>query len=306
MFKKIMPVVVLVAATACFEAPSPWQLDALVDTTQDAQRPADIPTDAKKADAISDVAVPDGLGEDGKLAIDLPDVFELTDAPFGDADLSTDIPIDLIQPDLSDVSETMDGTGNDAVYDALFDAETEGDYVSGDAGEGVCTPDCEEKQCGPDGCGGICGSCGDGGECLANSQCQCFTLECLDTCCLEDEICCELDDECDQPGCCLPSCEGKLCGSDGCNGSCGSCDPGYFCGLGPDGSDCQADCNALCQDLDCGPAGAADECDCGGCDDDNACTDDTCALSGLCQYMPNFAGCNDNNPLHLERPLRFR
>lgn len=31
---------------------------------------------------------------------------------------------------------------------------------------------------------------------------------------------------------CVPSCQGKLCGDDGCGGSCGGCSDGQFCQFG--------------------------------------------------------------------------
>ncbi len=96
---------------------------------------------------------------------------------------------------------------------------------------------------------------------------------------------------CPEAGCCLPTCEGKVCGFDGCQGSCGSYQDGYGCESGV----CEANCELLCIDKECGAAGLDDECDCGGCDDGNPCTDDDCAPGQLCSNVPNAKDCNDEN-----------
>ncbi|MCX7943190.1 MAG: hypothetical protein N2746_01605 [Deltaproteobacteria bacterium] len=79
-----------------------------------------------------------------------------------------------------------------------------------------CTPNCFGKQCGPDGCGGTCGSCGDLQRCNANGVCECEYLSC-------GGVCCGVDEVCDNNVCCLPDCNNKECGHDGCGGSCGDC-----------------------------------------------------------------------------------
>lgn len=94
------------------------------------------------------------------------------------------------------------------------------------------------------------------------------------------------------PDICTAECEEKVCGDDGCGGSCGECEAGYVCG--EEGA-CQADCEVLCEEPECGPAGLDEECDCGSCDDDNLCTDDVC-LEGTCHFVDNTAQCDDGNP----------
>ncbi len=75
--------------------------------------------------------------------------------------------------------------------------------------EGECQPsDCADlgKECGTwdDGCDGTvdCGGCPDGQVCDENGQCE---------------------------GDCIPSCDGKECGDDGCGEECGTCMDGWAC-----------------------------------------------------------------------------
>jgi len=83
-------------------------------------------------------------------------------------------------------------------------------------GEG-CTPNCTDKLCGGDGCGGECPNyCGsqtcdfETGLCIGEVACP--------PPCLTTEICFN-------GYCCVPDCEGKDCGLDGCGGECpGECE----------------------------------------------------------------------------------
>ncbi len=105
----------------------------------------------------------------------------------------------------------------------------------------ACKVDCAGKTCGPDGCGGSCGSCPTGKDCNSGT-CTCPLTK--DTICCDKSLC--LLDSCGQVGpplypctygcsdgqCsapCQPSCVGKVCGSNGCGGSCGSCQTGFGC-----------------------------------------------------------------------------
>lgn len=76
-------------------------------------------------------------------------------------------------------------------------------------------------------------------------------------------------------------CEGKVCGPDGCGGQCGSCDPNFDCGQ--DGQCYPGDCQPLCEGKVCGP----DKCggQCGICPGVKLCDTDT----GLCEDNP----CDD-------------
>ena len=84
-----------------------------------------------------------------------------------------------------------------------------------------CVPDCEGKSCGDDGCGGSCGECGFDTECTPAGSCVGGATG---------------DDIVGEPGGdgeCYPSCEARICGDDGCGGSCGVCPEEYGCT--PDG-----------------------------------------------------------------------
>lgn len=107
--------------------------------------------------------------------------------------------------------------------------------------EDPCAASCQGFECGTvDGCPcGTCGgdqTCSGEGVCEAPDQCLelCLGLECGE---LEGCICgtCGEGLACTDGGCeCLPSCDKKKCGSNGCGGSCGDCPEGKECGL--DGS----------------------------------------------------------------------
>jgi len=124
------------------------------------------------------------------------------------------------------------------------------------------------KECGDDGCGGSCGTCGESMKCTIGGQCgadACYGVDLeKNTCSLDGQylyICNEgppqsllkLDcyaqtgAECGTRGCdchfnpwsqqneciekppCVPDCEGKECGDDGCGGVCDTCDGGWAC-----------------------------------------------------------------------------
>ena len=103
----------------------------------------------------------------------------------------------------------------------------------------ACVPDCEGKSCGDDGCGGTCGSCDEEGavceEAPASLDALLTALEkCAgttgaagpaaparrDSPALEGVVC---------SNACVPECDGKTCGDDGCGGSCGDCAEGEMC-----------------------------------------------------------------------------
>ena len=72
------------------------------------------------------------------------------------------------------------------------------------------------------------------------------------------------------PGC-QPDCAGRVCGGNGCGGSCGTCSPGSACS---DAGTCEA-CEADCTGRECGDDGCSGSC--GTCSPGSACSDEgTC------------------------------
>ena len=167
----------------------------------------------------------------------------------------------------------------------------------------TCTPACGDKVCGPDGCDGTCGACGAGTVCDGGA--------CVDAGCGPDVGCPEgyecKDAVCVEIPVCVPSCGDKVCGPDGCEGSCGACGSGTVCdtgacvdaGCGPDvgcpeGYECKDAvcveipvCTPHCEGKACGP----DDCggSCGACGagtvcnaDTGACVDAGCATTADC------------------------
>lgn len=98
----------------------------------------------------------------------------------------------------------------------------------------------------------------------------CFCDNELDGVC-PDEVC-SFD-----PDCCVPSCEGRECGSDGCVGSCGTCPSGHSCSEGT----CVEGCTPTCGSRVCGPDGCGGTC--GECPPRYECAPDRarCACSPL-------------------------
>jgi hypothetical protein len=176
--------------------------------------------------------------------------------------------------------------------------------LCGDCGGGVCQqgscclPQCDGADCGDDGCGGSCGVCDDGLPCTAEA---CVAGLCAydlsPVYCFIDGLCVpsgtvEPGNPCawcwptEEPGAwsprtegaacgggvcqggvcaCTPDCAGKVCGDDGCGGTCGACGGQGLCVEG------------VCA---CTP-------DCGG---GKACGDDGCG--GSCGDCPPGEACN--------------
>lgn len=162
---------------------------------------------------------------------------------------------------------------------------------------GACTPDCSGRMCGDDGCGGSCGTCAATRTCSAAGQCDCSgtRTECGASCVLLDRSrnhcgacnnACAANEDCVGGACqCVPDCTGRMCGDDGCGGSCGSCGAMRVCGAGGSCM-CSAgldDCGGNCTDV------RIDEANCGSCA--NACTPAQTCLAGSCMDAVPDAGC---------------
>jgi hypothetical protein len=106
---------------------------------------------------------------------------------------------------------------------------------------------------------------------------------------------CGCGEVCDLGQCLFSACDGKDCGPDGCGGSCGACEqwPGSFCGV--DGS---CGCTTSCQGKDCGDdscGGSCGACGCGevcasGQCDFTACDGKGCGADG-CGGVCGTCGC---------------
>lgn len=177
---------------------------------------------------------------------------------------------------------------------------------------GVCSPcarDCDGRACGPDGCGGTCGHCFSG-SCTAEGRCAegaCTSacsgrdcgdggtvlgVPCLCGTCRGDQTCaaghcgcgpCPSGTFCYQLSCCRPDCTGRVCGTDGCGGSCGDCRSGLSCNAAG-----RCVCIPRCAGRECGSDGCLGSC--GTCPGGQ-----TCTASGTC-CTPNCTGrrCGSN------------
>lgn len=125
------------------------------------------------------------------------------------------------------------------------------DGGGGGGGGGACGPHTCDGCCDLDGkcqagntlaaCGkngGVCDQCGTIDECV-DGMCRVPTSPCRGQC-QEGQVCIEATQKC-----CTPSCAGRVCGSDGCGGSCGTCASGA-CDE-PTGQ-CEDDCFAALPD----------------------------------------------------------
>jgi hypothetical protein len=144
----------------------------------------------------------------------------------------------------------------------------------------ACQPNCEGRECGDDSCSGSCGTCPEsiGGQavyqCTPEGHCvllkitgvscskdaECVSGWCVQTSqgsicsvpCIEEcpggWICEKVSDIEPYNACvpCVPNCEGKECGDDGCGGECGHCPTAQVCVEGL----CQ--CEPDCEDKECG------------------------------------------------------
>jgi MYXO-CTERM domain-containing protein len=175
-----------------------------------------------------------------------------------------------------------------------------------------CESSCADKVCGDDGCGGSCGACAeglscDGSACVEGIPAGCFPSEepgcggCGCEACVigQDDYCgnnswdavcataCEELCGADCP--CIPACDGKDCGADGCGGVCGECEDGLFCtGAGK----CSDDCFGSCSGKECGDDGCGESC--GGCKSGQHCSEGQCQPD--CDGVP-WEGCCDGTSL---------
>ncbi len=189
---------------------------------------------------------------------------------------------------------------------------------------GGADPVCGDGKC--DGgesckvCPGDCGACPGLGDCCTpheNAGCNNPTVQkCV---CADDAFCCatQWDDQCvanvvafdcGQCGVCVPDCNGKTCGGDGCGGSCGTCPAGQSCKDSQcvDAGGCQPKCDGLiCGDDGCGGSCGSCQpgykCHSGKCKQDVCqpdCTGKTCGddgCGGSCGQCPDAFFCQNGH-----------
>jgi hypothetical protein len=103
-----------------------------------------------------------------------------------------------------------------------------------------------------------------------------------------------------EPCLCILDCTGRVCGDDGCGGSCGSCDDANACTIDTctaDGlctyEDVNCDDGLFCTDDGCNPASGCFH-NPHNCNDGIACTDDSCNEDmNRCDNIPNDTYCDD-------------
>jgi MYXO-CTERM domain-containing protein len=214
-----------------------------------------------------------------------------------------------------------------------------------------CQSYCGINECGGDGCGGNCGSCGaemtcqDGqcveagvfmAPCAENSDCQsgwCVQTSgqykscskaCANDFCPAGWSCAENDQSvlvC-LPDC-LINCGGKMCGPDGCGGSCGGCPTDTTCDAGvckgPGGGGCEANDYPGCNGCQCEACVCAQdsycctsfwdticvgqcELDCGGCGTGGPCGNGSCEAGEgeNCLNCKPDCGCNGAELCYME------
>jgi len=179
----------------------------------------------------------------------------------------------------------------------------------------TCTPATGQCQPGPGACGnGVCEpnkaetcqtcpeDCNCGGDCCeAHQYPGCsdgFVMECAcqyePFCCfgMWDEFCVDIaKTNCKAQCGCLPMCVGKECGTDGCNGSCGTCPAGSSCNAA---GICEQTCKPSCLNKQCGSDGCGGSC--GLCPSGSQCKNFTCVAAFSCKELVQcYWTCADND-----------
>ena len=135
-----------------------------------------------------------------------------------------------------------------------------------------------------------------GAECNAIGVC---VENCNDTCLSQDAQCgticgvdcgsCALGQGCKAYQCvCEPNCDGKVCGDDGCGGTCGDCPDNGACDAAGQCSGCVPDCDGK----ECGSDGCEGICG-PGCGLSEVCDEEIgICISSSCCYTNDAPGCN--------------
>ena len=248
-------------------------------------------------------------GQDGAAEPDTPD----EGGAFASWDGATPT-VDAAQPDVTPAdgalpTETLEDVGpveddtHDAAADDTLDAEEAPEEVEAppppcetdeDCSDNDIANPCLRPACNP--ASGTCievdrpvgTPCETGDLCKANQVCQggqCMggtNLECADEDPCTTDMCDPAQGCIYQPvdDCCIPDCEGKACGTDGCGGTCGVCQADWSCNAEGTCINCVPNCIGLTCGVDgCGGV-------CGVCPDEWFCID-----PGICmECLPDCVG----------------
>ena len=140
----------------------------------------------------------------------------------------------------------------------------------------------------------VCGAGNVCGPCVANCTGKiCGSNGCGGSCgtCSLGYTCSASGTSCVPPPC-VPDCFGKICGPNGCGGYCGTCPTNYTCAVG--GASCTPPCVPSCAGKVCGDNGCPGSAQdaCGQCDQGYS-----CSAAGLCiqDCQPDCQQANCNN-----------
>lgn len=235
--------------------------------TEDAGAQADVPMPPEDVWVEEDVQDPDPTGQ-------------FSESECWDAECATEVAVCKADPICAsfaacvssgqgDWEQCAEATVGEGHTEEAFDAAFQLYYAIAECGWTACAT--TEGTC-----QGICG------QYVGPTSCNCD-----DACTQYGDCCQDYEELCGGggPDPCDPVCEGKLCGPDGCGGSCGACTPGDQC---TPGGQCEPACTDQCTEGEIGCDGdIAWVCGmtAGGCTDY---ADDNCAdkgqvcLGGLC------------------------
>ena len=204
------------------------------------------------------------VGSESLARLDVPQ--SLPDAK----DTISELDSDLGSRELPVVPDTSDAPSSDFHHSKCGDGECAGDEHCG-----VCPDDCPcppwQSMCIVDHCSTCVSWCShEGMECGQLDGCECGDCGC--------------GEECEGGQCVFHACDGKLCGDDGCDGSCGTCSAGKVCDVAG-----QCQCVPECAGKECGDNGCGGNC--GNCSAGETCED------GQCECVPACGGkeCGDDS-----------
>lgn len=90
---------------------------------------------------------------------------------------------------------------------------------------------------------------------------------------------------------CIPQCDGRTCGDNGCGGQCGTCGSDEVCNAG---GHCETVCVPKCDGRTCGDDGCGGQC--GACAEGRKCDDGTCVIDPLtCKPKCDGRQCGDDD-----------